>query len=72
MFAYLTGSENEKQQELQKVQGTSKEEMWETDLSEFLSNLERVEAMEAEENAADTTKVVAAGGKGALDMLTSV
>ena len=55
---------DEKQQELKKVQGTTKEAMWDTDLSDFLTNLDGVEAKEEEENASDSTKVVAAGGKG--------
>ena len=55
---------DEKQQELKKVEGTTKEDMWGKDLDDFLTNLEAVEAKEAEENAGDTTKVVSAGAKG--------
>ena len=55
---------DEKHQELKKVQGTTKEEMWEKDLSEFSTNLDEVEAKEAEEDSKDSTKVAAKGGKG--------
>ena len=55
---------DDKQQELKRVQGTTKEKMWETDLEEFSTNLDEVEAKEAEEDSKDSTKVVAKGGKG--------
>ena len=55
---------DEKHQELKRVQGTTKEQMWETDLAEFSSNLDEVEAKEAEEDSKISTTVVAKGGKG--------
>ena len=54
---------DEKNQELKKLQGTTKEEMWNTDLDEFMEKLDVVEAKEKEEEKGDTTAVVEAGGK---------
>merc|ERR1712155_214662 len=54
---------DEKKQELEKLKATTKEEMWETDLTEFMTKLDEVEAKEAEENAGDGTTVIEAGGK---------
>ena len=54
---------DEKTQELKKLQATTKEEMWERDLEEFMTKLDEVEAKEAEEAAGDTTTVVETGGK---------
>merc|ERR1719300_1479094 len=54
---------DEKSQELKKLQGTTKEQLWERDLDEFSTKLDEVEAKEAEENAGESTTVVEAGGK---------
>merc|ERR1712112_491489 len=54
---------DEKSQELKKLQGTTKEQLWERDLDEFSTKLDEVEAKEAEENAGESTTVAEAGGK---------
>ena len=54
---------DEKQQELKKLQGTTKEELWETDLTNFSDKLDEVEAKEAEEEAAKPNEGTG-GGKG--------
>ena len=54
---------DEKNQELEKLKATTKEEMWETDLEEFMTKLDEVEAKEREEAEGDTTAVAATGGK---------
>merc|ERR1719282_969565 len=54
---------DEKNQELKKLQGTTKEEMWTKDLDEFMEKLDEVEAKEKAEEKGDTTAVVEAGGK---------
>jgi len=54
---------DDKKQELKKLQGTTKEQLWERDLDEFSAKLDEVEAKEAEENAGESTTVAEAGGK---------
>ena len=54
---------DEKNQELKKLQGTTKEDMWNTDLDEFMEKLDEVEAKEKAEEKGDNTAVVEAGGK---------
>merc|ERR1719469_1478439 len=58
---------DEKQAELKKLQGTSKEAMWETDLETFLAKLDEVETEEALADAAGlagkNTKKQAKGGR---------
>ena len=57
---------DERQQELKKLKATSKEDMWRTDLDEFLTKLDEVEAQEiADQNeAAASSKLKKAKGKG--------
>jgi len=55
---------DEKQQELKKLQGTTKEELWETDLQNFSVKLDEVEANEKAEDAAKPDEGTG-GGKGA-------
>jgi len=43
---------DDKQQELEKLKSTTKEELWEADLEEFMQKLDEVEAKEAAEDAA--------------------
>merc|ERR1712083_776739 len=57
---------DERQQELKRLKATTKEEMWRTDLDEFLTKLDEVEAQEiADQNeAAAGSKLKKAKGKG--------
>ena len=54
---------DEKMQELKKLQATTKEQLWEKDLDDFMTKLDEVEKKEAEETAGDNTTMLEAGGK---------
>ena len=55
---------DDKQQELEKLKATTKEDLWETDLEEFMLKLDEVEAKEAAEDAAAPGDVGGGGGGG--------
>merc|ERR1712142_430663 len=60
----LCKKRDDKQQELEKLKATTKEQLWEVDLDEFMSKLDEVEAKEAAEDASDAGDNAGGGGKG--------
>merc|ERR1711915_557883 len=58
----LCRKRDEKQQELEKLRATSKEQLWETDLVEFSEKLDEVEAKEAAEDAAGPVELAGKSG----------
>ena len=63
----IVKNRDERQQELKRLKATSKEDMWRTDLEEFLTKLDEVEAQEiADQNeaAASSKMKKVKGGKG--------
>jgi len=64
----IVKNRDERQQELKRLKATTKEDMWRTDLEEFLTKLDEVEAQEiADQNeaAASSKMKMVKGGKGA-------